>query len=193
MIDPTAPHVLVLSLGGTIAMSQDAAGLRATPTAQAGADEVRTELAGAQVTHRAVANVGSPSVRTAIAPSARRLRVLVVFDGLVHLADRVSKVSSRNVDAFASEPSGPVALVRELDIRLVYRPTERSAVVGGDLPAALPRVPNAGVVAGRMLGVGGSGRCKSGGERRRSRRPGRSGPDDRCPRGDAAAGSSGRF
>lgn len=81
------------------------------------------------------------AVRTALAPSARGLGVLAVFDSLVHLADRVTKVSSRSVDAFASEPSGPVALVGERDLRLVYRPTDRSALLGGALPDRLPRVP----------------------------------------------------
>jgi len=80
------------------------------------------------------------AVRTALAPSARGLGVLAVFDSLVHLADRVTKVSSRSVDAFASEPSGPVALVGERDLRLVYRPTDRSALLGGALPERLPRV-----------------------------------------------------
>lgn len=224
MTDDAAPRVLALSLGGTIAMSQDASGLRATPPEMPGADEVRTEIAGAEVTHVAIASVGSPSVRvehlaevlerareavaagargvvvthgtdtleesafllerfwdlpaplvltgamrpanapgadgpanlrdavrTAIAPSARGLGVLVVFDGLVHLADRVAKVSSRSVDAFASEPSGPVALVGERDVRLVYRPTERLGIVDGAMPSALPRVP---VIA---LGLGDDG------------------------------------
>lgn len=214
MTPPDArPRVLVLSLGGTIAMSQDEAGLRATPTEASGADVARTVLAGADVEHRAVANIGSPSVRTAhlaevlrlareateggaagvvithgtdtleesallldlcwereepivltgamrpanapgadgpanlrdavrtaVAPSARGLGAVVVFDSLVHLADRVSKVSSRSVDAFASEPSGPVAVVGEGDLRLLYRPTTPREPVLRELPETLPRV-----------------------------------------------------
>lgn len=81
------------------------------------------------------------AVRTAAAPTARGLGVLAVFDALVHLADRVSKTSSRSIDAFASEPSGPVALVDELDVRLLYAPLARSARLAGELPAELPRVP----------------------------------------------------
>ncbi len=207
-------HVHVLSLGGTIFMTQDPSGLRAAPDASTGADLARTLIDGAAVTHEEVANLGSPSirpehlrevliraraavdtgaagvvvthgtdtleesafllnrywdreaplvltgamrpanapgadgpanlrdaVRTACAPSARGLGVLIVFDALVHLADRVTKTSSRSVDAFASEPSGPVALVGEEDLRLVYYPTSRDALVGGDLPAQLGRVP----------------------------------------------------
>lgn len=213
---PAAPRarVAMLSLGGTIFMTQDLTGLRAAPDASIGADLSRTLIDGVAVTHTEVANVGSPSVtaghlrevleharravddgaagvvlthgtdtleesafmlnrywdreaplvvtgamrpanapgadgpanlrdavRTAAAPSARGLGVLAVFDALVHLADRVTKTSSRSVDAFASEPSGPMALVGEHDLRLVYQPLERASVVGGDLPERLPRVP----------------------------------------------------
>ncbi len=206
--------MLVLSLGGTISMAQDAAGLRAAPADAPGAGLVTPVPGDVAVTHVSVANVGSPSVRvaqlaevlersrdavsggaagvvvthgtdtleesafllnrywdleaplvltgamrpanapgadgpanlrdavlTALAPTARGLGVLAVFDSLVHLADRVTKVSSRSVDAFASEPSGPVALVGESDLRLVYHPTDRSALLGGTLPDRLPRVP----------------------------------------------------
>lgn len=217
MSAPAAPRarVALLSLGGTIFMTQDLTGLRAAPDASAGADLARTLIDGVAVGHTEVANVGSPSVtaahlrevlelaraavdggasgvvlthgtdtleesafvlnrywdreaplvltgamrpanapgadgpanlrdavRTAAAPSARGLGVLAVFDAMVHLADRVTKTSSRSVDAFASEPSGPVALVDEEDLRLVYRPLDRTALIGGDLPATLPRVPS---------------------------------------------------
>lgn len=212
----TAPraHVQVLSLGGTIFMTQDEHGLRATPDASNGADLARTLIDGVAVEHHEIANVGSPSirpshltevlarareavadgasgvvvthgtdtleesafllnrywdldaslvltgamrpanapgadgpanlrdaVRTACAPSARGLGVLAVFDALVHLADRVTKTSSRSVDAFASEPSGPVALVGEEDVHHVYLPTRRDAVIGGDMPDVLATVP----------------------------------------------------
>lgn len=213
---PAAPRarVAMLSLGGTIFMTQDLTGLRAAPDASIGADLSRTLIDGVAVTHTEMANVGSPSVtaghlrevleharravddgaagvvlthgtdtleesafvlnrywdreaplvltgamrpanapgadgpanlrdavRTAAAPSARGLGVLAVFDAMVHLADRVTKTSSRSVDAFASEPSGPMALVDEEDLRLVYQPLERTALIGGELPGRLPRVP----------------------------------------------------
>lgn len=207
-------RVQVLSLGGTIFMTQDEHGLRATPDASTGADLARTLIDGVAVDHHEIANVGSPSirpahlaqvlsrarravdegaagvvvthgtdtleesafllnrywdreaplvltgamrpanapgadgpanlrdaVRTACAPSARSLGVLAVFDALVHLADRVTKTSSRSVDAFASEPSGPVALVGEEDVHPVYLPTRRDAVIGGDVPETLATVP----------------------------------------------------
>lgn len=206
--------VLLLSTGGTIFMRQDETGLRAAPDDDAGASLARTLVDGAEVEHREIANVGSPSilpehlsaaleqaraavdagaagavlthgtdtleesafllnrywdreaplvltgamrpanapgadgpanlrdaVRTAAAPTARGLGVLAVFDALVHLADRVGKTSSRSVDAFASEPSGPVGLVDEEDVQLLYRPLRRRALLGGDLPIRMPRVP----------------------------------------------------
>lgn len=82
------------------------------------------------------------AVRTAAAPGARGLGVLVVFDAQVHLADRVTKVSSRSVDAFASIPSGPVGLVAREDVDLLYRPVAaRRTPLLTELPDQLPRVP----------------------------------------------------
>ncbi|MFC7464960.1 asparaginase [Brachybacterium sp. GCM10030252] len=206
--------VSLLSLGGTIFMSQDAAGLGAAPDGTAGASLAPSVIDSVAVTHREITNVGSPSVRpehlrdvlrnareaieqgatgvvvshgtdtleesafllnlywdrdaplvltgamrpsnapgadgpanirdavrTAVAPSARGLGVLAVFDASVHLADQVTKTSSRSIDAFSSEPSGPVALVGEHDVRLLYRPLERPAARDGQLPAKLPNVP----------------------------------------------------
>ncbi|MGP5695908.1 asparaginase [Brachybacterium alimentarium] len=81
------------------------------------------------------------AARTAASPSARGAGVLVVFDGHVHLADQVSKVSSRSVAAFASTPSGPLAIVDGAELRLL-QPLPRRAVVLPDAPLGrLPRVP----------------------------------------------------
>lgn len=88
------------------------------------------------------------AVRTATAPSARGLGVLVVFDGHAHLADQVTKASSRSVSAFASVPSGPLAIVAQDDaivaqddLRLLQRPLPRAARCSGSLPDRLPAVP----------------------------------------------------
>lgn len=211
---PPRARVTLLSLGGTIFMTQDETGLRAAPDADTGADLARTLIDAVAVTHEEITNVGSSSlrpahlravlergreavdggaagvvvthgtdtleesafllnrwwdreqplvltgamrpanapgadgpgnlrdaVRTAAAPSARGLGVLAVFDAMVHPADRVTKNSSRSIDAFASDPSGPVALVDEEDLRLLYRPLEPSARLEGTIPETLPRVP----------------------------------------------------
>ena len=81
------------------------------------------------------------AVRTATAPSARGLGVLVVVDGHAHLADRVVKASSRSVSAFASEPSGPLAIVGPEDLRLLHRPLPRTAAPAGSPPDRFPAVP----------------------------------------------------
>ena len=81
------------------------------------------------------------AVRAATAPSARGLGVLVVFDGHAHRADRVVKASSRGVSAFASEPSGPLALVGAVDLRLLHLPLPRPARSGGLPPDRFPAVP----------------------------------------------------
>lgn len=208
------PRVLVLSLGGTILMEQDAEGRHAAPAPDAFARLLGPAAGAVDITHVEVANVGSPSVRphdlaavlelarsavadgttgvvlthgtdtleesaflldrvwdldaplvltgamrpanapgadgpanvrdairTAVAPSARGLGVLVVLDAVAHLADRVTKASSTSVDAFVSEPSGPVGVVGAHDLRLLYRPLGRTRRIGSALPDTLPRVP----------------------------------------------------
>lgn len=217
----------VLSLGGTIFMTADETGSRATPDAANAqvAASAQALVPGIALTHRAIANVGSPSVRPAHlaavleaareavragalgvvlthgtdtleesafllnrywdedaplvltgamrpanAPGAdgptnlrdavraaasdavRGLGVLVAFDGALHLADRVTKGSSRSVSAFASEPGGPLALVDGAQVQLLHRPVgPRPAPLGADLPESLPRMP---VIA---LGLGDDG------------------------------------
>lgn len=210
--DPSpGPRVLLLSLGGTIAMQLDAEGRRAAPAGAAPGAESVDDI---EVVREAVADVGSPSVRpahlaqalrraraaiaegaagvvithgtdtleesafcldrcwdldaplvltgamrpanapgadgpanlrdavrAAVAPSAHGLGVLVVVDGQVHLAERVTKVRSRTIGAFASEPSGPVARVGRGDVELAYRPVHRRPPLLTELPEVLPRVP----------------------------------------------------
>jgi len=80
------------------------------------------------------------AVHAAASPLARGLGVLVAFDGALHLADRVTKASSRSVSAFASEPSGPVALVDGPLLRPLFPAPTQPALVGGDLPEELPTV-----------------------------------------------------
>ena len=81
------------------------------------------------------------AVRAATAPSARGLGVLVVFDAHAHLADRVVKASSRGVSAFASEPSGPLAIIGAEDLRHLHLPLPRPARSGGLPPDRFPAVP----------------------------------------------------
>ena len=80
---PAAPRarVAMLSLGGTIFMTQDLTGLRATPDASIGADLSRTLIDGVAVTHTEVANVGSPSVTAAHLRDVLELARRAVDDG----------------------------------------------------------------------------------------------------------------
>src|SRR5699024_1795418 len=207
-------RVAVLSLGGTILMSQDAAGGNARPDDSAGERLLAAVETGVAIQAHPLANVSSSdvrphhlaavlaaartavdegadgvglthgtdtleetafllerywdreaplvvtgamrpasdlgadgpanlrdAVRTATAPSARGLGVLVVLDGHAHLADQVTKVSSRSVSAFASVPSGPLAIVERDDLRLLQRPLPRAARIPGAPPDRLPAVP----------------------------------------------------
>ncbi|ATG50239.1 L-asparaginase [Brachybacterium vulturis] len=81
------------------------------------------------------------AVRAATASSARGLGVLVVLDGHAHLADQVTKASSRSVSAFASAPSGPLAIIEQDDLRLLHRPLSRTARLPGSPPDHFPAVP----------------------------------------------------
>lgn len=210
----TSRRVTVLSLGGTIFMSHGPSGAGAAPGEDGHAAVAGIAVDGVEVTHREVANIGSPSirashlrsvlelargevdagaagvvvshgtdtleesafllerywdrpqplvltgamraadapgadgpanlrdaVRTAVSASARDLGVLVVFDAAAHLADRVSKLSSRAIGAFGSEPSGPLAVVAEDDLHLLHRPLGRAARLDGTIPPELPAVP----------------------------------------------------
>ncbi|MDN5599896.1 MAG: asparaginase [Brachybacterium sp.] len=204
-------RVALLSLGGTIFMSQDASGGNARPDDGAGKRLLAT-VGGARIDARPLANVSSSdvrphhlaavleraraavdegatgvvlthgtdtleetafllerywdreaplvvtgamrpasdlgadgpanlrdAVRTAMAPSARGLGVLVAFDGHAHLADQVTKASSRSVAAFASAPSGPLAIIEPDDLRLLHRPLPRAALLDQQrLPASPP-------------------------------------------------------
>ena len=83
------------------------------------------------------------AVRTAASPQARGAGVLVVFDAHVHLADQVTKASSRSVSAFASAPSGPLAIVDGAELRLLQPVPvpERVARRTGSPMEHLPAVP----------------------------------------------------
>lgn len=184
-------RVVIIGLGGTIAMRVDAVGGNAAPGAQP--DASMFPIPGVELEFVEAANVGSPSLQltqvreafaaanravregargvvithgtdtleetafflnrfwpheaplvvtgamrpanapgadgpanlhdaiiTAASENARGLGVLAVFDSLVHAADRVTKVSSRSVDAFDSEPSGPLAVVSGRSLTHVY-------------------------------------------------------------------------
>ncbi|MEE1650043.1 asparaginase [Brachybacterium sp. J144] len=208
------PHVLLLTLGGTIFMTESAGGGHAAPDAEAGRRLAATAVDGLRVTARQLANTSSSDLRphhwrrvleearaavddgavgvvlthgtdtleeTAFAlsrlwdreaplvitgamrpasapgadgpanlrdaliaaadPAARGLGPLVVFDGMLHLADQVTKASSRSVSAFASHPVGPVGMVDDGRVVLLQRPLPRPAPLDLELPDALPRVP----------------------------------------------------
>ncbi|HEX7351073.1 asparaginase [Brachybacterium sp.] len=221
--DSARSKIALLSLGGTIFMSQDASGGNARPDAAAGERLLATVAGGAEIFTQSLANVSSSDVRphhlrsvleharaavddgaagvvlthgtdtleetafllerywdreapcvvtgamrpasdlgadgpanlrdairTATAPSARGLGVLVVFDGHAHLADQVTKASSRSVSAFASEPSGPLAIIEDDDLRLLHAPLPRplphdvagcGLLLPGLPPDRLPAVP----------------------------------------------------
>ncbi|MGO2046628.1 MAG: asparaginase [Brachybacterium tyrofermentans] len=213
---PPAPSaVTLLTLGGTIFMTQGADGGHAAPDADAGERLASTLIDGVELTAHEIANVSSSdvrprhlaevlqrarqavdggadgvvlthgtdtleesafflnrywdreaplvltgamrpasalgadgpanlhdAVRTASNPSARGAGVVVVFDAQVHLADQVTKASSRSVSAFASAPSGPLALVDGAELRLLQALPERVARLSAVAPSAhLPSVP----------------------------------------------------
>lgn len=94
------------------------------------------------------------AVRAAADPAARGLGVLACLDGELHLADRVTKRSSRSVGAFASEPAGPIARVDAAGIRLLHGALPRRARTRGPV-AQLAR--SAPVVPQIALGIGDDG------------------------------------
>lgn len=80
------------------------------------------------------------AVRTAAACEARGRGVLAVMDARIHAADRVTKGDSQRTDAFTSAPAPPLGMLTGRTPRF-DQPPRPPAVVGGELPAALPAVP----------------------------------------------------
>ena len=81
-------------------------------------------------------------VQVALSPDARGHGVLVVMDGQIHAAERVTKLATQGVGAFASPLSGPLGWVDDVGVHL---PTARGPrqVPFADLalPEQWPQVP----------------------------------------------------
>ncbi|ACZ23602.1 L-asparaginase/GlutRNAGln amidotransferase subunit D [Sanguibacter keddieii DSM 10542] len=109
------------------------------------------------------------AVLVAASAEARRAGVLVQFADLVHSARWVSKRSTFHVDAFTSEPLGPLGYVAEGEARLELRPRPRPVLTApesararvalvstgaGDDLALLPGLADAGYDGVVLAGVG---------------------------------------
>ena len=131
---PAAPRarVAMLSLGGTIFMTQDLTGLRATPDASIGADLSRTLIDGVAVTHTEVANVGSPSVTAAHLRDVLELARRAVDDGAAGV-----------VAPFVAELLGWPVLTNLTELSIdgdSVRATQASETATAELSAQLPAV-----------------------------------------------------
>lgn len=85
------------------------------------------------------------AVLTAASPLARGTGVLVQFADVVHAARWVTKRSTFRVDAFTSEPLGPVGAVIEGTFRLASTPRRRHTIVAPDHADATVAVVAAGM------------------------------------------------
>jgi L-asparaginase len=65
------------------------------------------------------------AVQVALSPVARGYGVLVVMDGQIHGAQRVTKISTQGVSAFASPGSGPLGWVDDHGVHLHAVPESR--------------------------------------------------------------------
>ena len=81
------------------------------------------------------------AVQVALSPAARGHGVLVVMDGQIHGAKRVTKVATHGVGAFASPGSGPLGWVDDVGVHLPM-PSSAGAVPFADLslPEQWPQV-----------------------------------------------------
>ncbi|QIK84648.1 asparaginase [Sanguibacter sp. HDW7] len=113
------------------------------------ADEVPVVVTGAMRDRTAPGPDGAANVvaalRTAASPDARGRGVLVVFADRVHAARWVTKTSTFKVDAFTSEPFGPVGIVAEGRVRLGATPRPLPPFESPDGPPAKVAIVTAGL------------------------------------------------
>jgi L-asparaginase len=81
-------------------------------------------------------------VQVALSPEARGHGVLVVMDGQIHAAERVTKLATQGVGAFASPGRGPLGWVDDVGVHLTMASGPRQVPFAGlDLPEQWPQVP----------------------------------------------------
>ena len=82
------------------------------------------------------------AVQVALSPEARGHGVLVVMDGQIHAAQRVTKVATQGVRAFASPGSGPLGWVDDVGVHLPMASGSRRVPFAElALPEQWPQVP----------------------------------------------------
>jgi len=82
------------------------------------------------------------AVQVALSAEARGHGVLVVMDGQIHSAERVTKVATQGVGAFASPGSGPLGWVDDVGVHLPMASGSRQVPLADlNLPEQWPRVP----------------------------------------------------
>jgi len=82
------------------------------------------------------------AVQVALSPEARGHGALVVMDGQIHAAERVTKLATQGVGAFASPGRGPLGWVDDVGVHLPMASGSRQVPFAGlDLPEQWPQVP----------------------------------------------------
>ena len=82
------------------------------------------------------------AVQVASSPEARGQGVLVVMDGQIHAAQRVAKLATQGVGAFASPGRGPLGWVDDVGVHLPMASTPRQVPFADlALPEQWPQVP----------------------------------------------------
>jgi L-asparaginase len=82
------------------------------------------------------------AVQVALSLEARGHGVLVVMDGQIHGAERVTKLATQGVSAFASPGSGPLGWVDDAGVHLPLAPAARVVPFSElELPEQWPQVP----------------------------------------------------
>ena len=82
------------------------------------------------------------AVQVALSSQARGHGVLVVMDGQIHGAQRVTKLATQGVGAFTSPGSGPLGWVDDVGVHLPMANGSRQVPFAGfDLPEQWPQVP----------------------------------------------------